>query len=123
MPNVIRSGRTPSSPNHPAGETRNPVITSSLTNSAPWRRHSSASPALNPGAGGTTPMLPAAASVMTAATSPSYVVKALSTAARSLYGTTIVSAADAPVTPGVSGRPSVATPEPADASSESTWPW
>ena len=27
------------------------------------------------------------------------------------------------VTPGVSGRPSVATPDPADASSASTWPW
>ena len=35
------------------------------------------------------------------------------TAFRSLYGSTTVSAADAPVTPGVSGSPSVATPEPA----------
>src|SRR6202007_1518132 len=29
----------------------------------------------------------------------------------------------ASVTPGESGRPSVATPDPADTSSESTWPW
>ena len=35
-----------------------------------------------------------------------------STASASLYGSTTVSAADAPVTPGVSGRPSVATPGP-----------
>src|SRR5436309_69288 len=35
----------------------------------------------------------------------------------------MVSAVWAPVTPGVSGSPSVTTPEPADASRESTWPW
>ncbi len=35
---------------------------------------------------------------------------ASATAARSLYGSTIVSAAAAPVTPGESGRPNVATP-------------
>ena len=40
-----------------------------------------------------------------------------------LYGNTIVSAAAAPVTPGEDGRPSVATPEPASASSASLWPW
>ena len=46
-----------------------------------------------------------------------------STAARSLYGSTIVSLVAAPVTPGVSGSPNVATPEPAAASSASTCPW
>jgi len=46
-----------------------------------------------------------------------------STASTSLYGNTIVSAAVAPVTPGEDGRPSVATPDPASASSASTWPW
>jgi hypothetical protein len=40
-----------------------------------------------------------------------------------VVGSTIVSAACAPVTPGLVGRPSVATPEPAWASSASTWPW
>ena len=49
---------TPSRPNQPARLTRKPVITSSLMNSAPFARHSSASPALKPGSGGTTPMLP-----------------------------------------------------------------
>ncbi len=68
-------------------------------------------------------MLPAAASVMTAAISSPCAAKAASTAATSLYGSTIVSLAAAPVTPGESGRPSVATPEPAAASSASTWPW
>ena len=40
-----------------------------------------------------------------------------------LYGNTIVSAVAAPVTPGDEGRPNVATPEPASASSASLWPW
>ena len=45
------------------------------------------------------------------------------TASGSLYGSTTVSAADAPVTPGVSGSPSVARPDPAATSSASTCPW
>ena len=68
-------------------------------------------------------MLPGLASVITQAISSPNLAKASSTAATSLYGSTIVSAAVAPVTPGVDGRPSVATPEPASASSASTWPW
>ena len=68
-------------------------------------------------------MLPAAASVITHAMSSPYSAKHSSTAARSLYGSTIVSAVCAPVTPGVSGRPWVTTPDPAAASSESTCPW
>jgi hypothetical protein len=68
-------------------------------------------------------MLPAAASVITAAMCSPSAAKAASTAATSLYGSTIVSLAAAPVTPGESGSPSVATPEPAAASSASTCPW
>ena len=68
-------------------------------------------------------MLPAAASVIIAAISAPSAAKAASTAAMSLYGSTIVSLAAAPVTPGESGRPRVATPEPAAASSASTCPW
>jgi len=45
------------------------VITSSLTNSAPCARQVSASIRLKPGAGGTTPMFPVAASVITQAMS------------------------------------------------------
>ena len=70
LPNVIRSGTAEQSrPNQPARETRKPVMTSSLMNSAPCARHSSARPALNPGTGGTTPMFAAAASVITHAMS------------------------------------------------------
>jgi len=68
-------------------------------------------------------MLPAAASVITQAISPGFSANAARTASTSLYGSTIVSAAWAPVTPGEVGSPSVATPEPAWASSASTWPW
>ena len=65
-------------------------------------------------------MFAAAASVITQAISAPRAANAASTAATSLYGSTIVSPACAPVTPGVSGRARVATPEPAAASSAST---
>jgi hypothetical protein len=68
-------------------------------------------------------MLPAAASVITAAIASPCSANAARTASTSLYRSTIVSPAAAPVTPGVSGRPRVATPEPADASRASTCPW
>ncbi len=68
-------------------------------------------------------MLPGLASVITQAISSPNRAKASSTAGMSLYGNTIVSAAAAPVTPGEDGRPSVATPDPASASSASLWPW
>ncbi len=68
-------------------------------------------------------MLPGLASVMTQAISSPNRANTSSTAATLLYGNTIVSAAAAPVTPGEDGRPSVATPEPASASSASLWPW
>jgi len=75
-------------------------------------------PPVKPACGAITPMLPAAASVMIAEMS-ALLANAASTAGMSLYGSTIVSLAAAPVTPGESGRPSVATPEPAAASSAS----
>lgn len=68
-------------------------------------------------------MLPGAASVITQAISPGCAANAARTASRSLYGSTIVSPACAPVTPGVSGSAKVARPEPAAASSASTCPW
>ncbi len=49
--------------------------------------------------------------------------KVASTAPRSLKGTTSVSAAVPSVTPGESGSPSVATPDPALTSRESACPW
>ena len=48
---------------------------------------------------------------------------ACSTDAGSFHGTTMVSAACAAVTPGLAGIPCVARPDPASASSPSTWPW
>jgi hypothetical protein len=68
-------------------------------------------------------MLPAAASVMTQAMRGPSSANAASTASRSLYGSTTVSAVTCAGTPGVSGSPSVTTPEPASASSASTCPW
>ena len=61
-------------------------------------------------------MFPATGSTITAATESS-------SSGTALYGATVVSAATAAGTPGVDGIPSVSTPEPASASSESTWPW
>ena len=104
-------------------ETRKPVSTSSMISSAPESSQSDLSSSLKPGAGGTTPMLAGQASVITQAISPPRAANSSVTAAGSLYGSTTVSAADAPVTPGVSGSPRVATPDPAATSSASTCPW
>src|SRR5215469_4466391 len=123
LPNVTRSPRTPSIPYQPEAVTRKPVSTSSMMSSAPASLHSDLRSSLNPGAGGTTPMLAGQASVMTQAISGPRVSNSAVTAAESLYGSTTVSAAEAPVTPGVSGRPSVATPDPAATRSASTCPW
>src|ERR1700761_9364028 len=113
LPNVTRSPRTGSSPYQPAAVTRNPVSTSSMMSSAPEASQSDRSSWLNPGAGGTTPMFAGQASVITQAISAPRAANSSVTAAASLYGSTTVSAADAPVTPGVFGRPRVATPAPA----------
>src|SRR6202044_2093610 len=122
LPNVTRSPRTRSSPYQPAPVTRNPVSTSSMMSSAPDASHSERSSSLNPGAGGTTPMLAGHASVITQAMSSPRAANSAVTASASLYGSTIVSAADAPVTPGVSGRPSVAPPDPAATGTAPTRP-
>ena len=68
-------------------------------------------------------MFPATGSTMIAASPSPYLATAAAAASTSLYGTTIVSAATAGGTPGDDGIPSVASPEPADASSASAWPW
>ena len=94
-----------------------------MISSAPAASHRSRSSWLKPGAGGTTPMLAGQDSVITQAISAPRAPNSSVTAAASLYGSTTVSAAEAPVTPGVSGRPRVATPEPAATSRASTWPW
>ena len=88
LPKVIRSGCQPStaasSPYMPDRLTRKPVITSSVISNAPSSWAIAASPALNPGSGGITPMFAAAASVITAAISPGCAAKAARTASMSL---------------------------------------
>ena len=123
LPKVVRSPATPSMPHQPRSPARKPVMTSSITRSAPLSEHRARSSSLNPGSGGTVPMLPAAASVITQAISSPWLANATRTASMSLYGSTIVSCAVAPVTPGESGRAKVASPEPASARRASTWPW
>ena len=66
-------------------------------------------------------MLAGYGSHSTAASSCS--AKAARTASGSFQGTTTVAAVAAAGTPGEDGIPCVARPEPASASSPSTWPW
>ena len=71
-------------PCQPEADTRNPVITSSTTSSAPCSWQISRSPALKPSTGGIAPMLPAAASVITQAMVEPCSANAARTASRSL---------------------------------------
>src|SRR5262249_21432097 len=112
LPNVIRSPATPSRPYQPDLVPRNPVSTSSMMSSEPCSAASAASTSLNPGSGGTTPMFAGHASVIRHAIRGPCAANTPATAAVSLYGSTSVSAAAAPVTPGLSGRANVATPGP-----------
>ena len=123
FPNVTRSPATPSRPYQPDEVTRNPVSTSSMISSAPCSRHSPASSSLKPASGGTTPMFAGQASVITQAIFVPCSAKARRTASASLYGSTRVLAVIAAGIPGESGRPNVATPDPAAASSASACPW
>ena len=77
----------------PPRATRKPVITSSKTSSAPLASHSARSASRKPGAGGTTPMLPATGSTRIAASPSPYSATAAATASMSLKGSTIVSPA------------------------------
>src|SRR5689334_3249174 len=96
LPNVTRSPATPSMPYQPDDETRNPVSTSSMISSAPADWHSDDSSELNPGAGGTIPMLAGHASVITHAIEEPREANTSDTAGTSLYGSTTVSPAAAP---------------------------
>jgi hypothetical protein len=68
-------------------------------------------------------MLPGTPSTIAQARSAPWAANARSSASSSLNGTTIVPAVTAAGTPGDDGIPSVASPDPASASSASTWPW
>jgi len=69
FPRQVRSGVTPKTPWAPPRPRRKPVITSSKMRSAPQADVASRSAARKPGAGGTTPMLAATGSTITAASS------------------------------------------------------
>mmetsp|Transcript_1349 Transcript_1349/g.3819 ORF Transcript_1349/g.3819 Transcript_1349/m.3819 type:complete len:244 (+) Transcript_1349:506-1237(+) len=123
LPKVERSGLMPQCCCAPPYEMRNPVITSSNTRTAPLASQSSRRPVRNSLSGTMKPELPTTPSRITPATSPLFASKSAFTVSRSLYVATSVDS-DAPlVTPGESGRPSVATPEPAATRKESAWPW
>ena len=68
-------------------------------------------------------MLPPTGSTMTQAISEPRESKVFRISAGLLKPTTVVNSASAPGTPGLSGNPSVATPEPAFTSRLSPWPW
>ena len=71
LPTVIRSGTTPQCSAAQVRPVRpNPHWTSSKMRTAPWRSHSSRSPARKPSGGMTTPPLPWTGSTTTAATGP-----------------------------------------------------
>ena len=88
-------------------------MTSSKMSTASWARVSSRRPSRKPARGGTTPMLPATGSTMTAAISRPRSRKSVRTASRSLNGAVSVSCASGPGTPALSGIEKVAPPEPA----------
>lgn len=81
----------------------------------------SRSPCRKAGSGRRKPALPTTGSRMMAATGCE--ARSASTAARSLNCATSVLRVAAAGTPGLSGRPSVATPEPACTRKLSAWPW
>jgi len=83
----------------------------------------SRSPARKPSRGGTTPILPAIGSTMTAAISSGCFANSDSTDGRSLYFASRVSAAAAAGTPGLVGTPSVSAPDPAWTRKASACPW
>mmetsp|Transcript_26294 Transcript_26294/g.52771 ORF Transcript_26294/g.52771 Transcript_26294/m.52771 type:complete len:213 (-) Transcript_26294:543-1181(-) len=123
LPNVERSGVMPQCCWAPPYEIRKPVITSSKTSTAPLSSHTWRSSVRNSLSGTMKPELPTTPSRITPETSPLFASKSALTDSMSLYVATRVEA-DAPaVTPGESGRPSVATPEPAATRKESAWPW
>ena len=117
---IVRSGSTPASSWAPPRETRKPVITSSKISSAPFSSASSRSPSRNPQAGGTRPMFAGQGSARIAANGSA--ATASRTASRSFQGAIRVAATADSGTPGLAGIPWVASPEPASASSPSTWP-
>ena len=103
LPSVVRSGSTPKRSWAPPQATRKPVMTSSKMSRAPYRVHRARQASRKPGSGGTTPMLPATGSTMSAAISSPRSANRVVNDSTSLYSTSSVSAVVALVTPGLSG--------------------
>mmetsp|Transcript_2107 Transcript_2107/g.3451 ORF Transcript_2107/g.3451 Transcript_2107/m.3451 type:complete len:241 (+) Transcript_2107:416-1138(+) len=119
LPKVDRSGVMPQCCCAPPYEMRKPVMTSSNTSKAPYLSQSSRRPIKKSFSGTIKPELPTTPSRITPATAPSFASKRALTDSRSLYVATNVVAEAPLVTPGESGKPSVATPLPAATRNES----
>ena len=98
-------------------------MTSSKHSRAPSAVVRSRQACRNSGVGAMKPELPTTGSRMTPAIWPGLDAKAAFRAATSLYSTVSVGAVAPDGTPGESGRPSVATPDPACTRKASPWPW
>mmetsp|Transcript_2181 Transcript_2181/g.7631 ORF Transcript_2181/g.7631 Transcript_2181/m.7631 type:complete len:244 (+) Transcript_2181:254-985(+) len=123
LPMVVMSGVTPQySCAHPY-EMRKPVITSSKHSTMPSSVHSSRSATRNSLVGGMKPELPTTGSRITPAISPLCCATISFTLSMSLYVAHSVVPVAAAGTPGLSGSPRVATPEPACTRKGSAWPW
>mmetsp|Transcript_33614 Transcript_33614/g.85112 ORF Transcript_33614/g.85112 Transcript_33614/m.85112 type:complete len:284 (+) Transcript_33614:745-1596(+) len=123
LPMVVRSGVMPKYSWAQPLEMRKPVMTSSKHSTAPSALVISRRPCRNSLVGGMKPPLPTTGSRMTPAISPLLAANSALTSSRSPYVAVSVAAAVEAGTPGESGRPRVATPEPAFTRKESAWPW
>src|SRR5699024_2178912 len=119
LPKHVISGSIPKYPCAQWYPTRKPVITSSKISNEPYDCVLSRKDCRKFPSGGTTPIFPETGSTITAAISFPYNSNAFSTLAVSLYGTVTVFFAIPSGTPGLSGNPNVATPEPALINNES----
>ena len=119
FPMVVTSGVTPKYSCAPPYATRNPVMTSSKTNRAPYSFANSRRPTKNSLSGLMKPELPTTGSNIIAATSSLFSSKIALTESKLLYSAQKVDCVAALGTPGESGNPNVATPDPACTKNES----
>ena len=113
LPRQVMSALMPNRSCAPPKAIRNPVMISSKIRMIPRFSVSSRMVSRKPATGGIMPMLPATGSTITQAMSSPRSDKVLRTASISLYGRLIVSFARSAGTPGLSGIPKVAAPDPA----------
>ena len=119
LPRQVKSGLILYSFCAPPLLARNPHITSSKINRAPCAFVTSRKVSRNPSTGGTQPILPATGSTIIHAIVSPISSNNCVTASISLYGNVMVFSATPFGTPGLSGTPNVARPEPAFTNRES----